>query len=273
MTMNEKNNKTQTIITNTWDSLKRYTGARIALGRCGASLPTEELLRFRLAHARAKDAVYAALDYERLGTDVERITGTDALLLESRAADRAEYLKRPDLGRSLSEESAALLASRAPGAACDIAPVISEGLSAFAIERNITPFLELLYPELRRAGLSAAPACLVSQGRVAVADQVGSLLGARIAVIFIGERPGLSSPDSMGIYLTFNPRPGTTDERRNCISNVRPEGMSYGAAVSKLMYLIRESLRLGLSGVALKDEQKSDDALPEGGRDNKELQP
>jgi ethanolamine ammonia-lyase small subunit len=271
MTMDEKNNKTQTIIPNPWDSLKRFTGARIALGRCGSSLPTGELLRFRLAHARAKDAVYAALDYERLKTDIERISGTSALLLESRAHDRAEYLKRPDLGRRLSEESAALLASRAPGAAYDIALVISEGLSAVAIERNLRPFLELFYPELYRAGLTAAPACLVRQGRVAIADEVGSRLGARVAVILLGERPGLSSPDSMGIYLTFDPLPGTTDERRNCISNVRPEGMSYGAAVSKLMYLIRGSLRLGLSGVALKDEQGPNDALPEGGRGGMEL--
>ncbi|MCU0845811.1 MAG: ethanolamine ammonia-lyase subunit EutC [Spirochaetes bacterium] len=269
--MDQKNNKTQTIIPNPWDSLKRFTGARIALGRCGASLPTDKLLEFRLAHARAKDAVYAAPDCERLKADIERISGNSAFLLESRAQDRAEYLKRPDLGRRLSEESAALLASRAPGQVYDIAPVISEGLSAIAIERNLRPFLELLYPELRRAGLSAAPACLVRQGRVAVADEVGSLLGARIAVILIGERPGLSSPDSMGIYLTFNPHPGITDERRNCISNVRPEGMPCGAAVSKLMYLIRGSLRLGLSGVALKDEQEPDDALLEEGRGGMEL--
>ncbi len=259
--MNNKNS--ETVIHNPWDGLKKFTAARIALGRCGSSLPTGELLDFQLAHARAKDAVYAALDYDTLKSDIERITGSGALVLESMVRDRAEYLKRPDLGRRLSKESRELIVALNITEGSDVSLTVSEGLSAFAIDRNIRPFFELLMPDLESAGLSMAPVCLVRQGRVAAADETGSLLCSRIAVIFIGERPGLSSPDSMGIYITYNPRPGTTDERRNCISNVRPEGMSYRAGVSKLMYLIRQALRLGMSGVALKDEQDTGTMLEE----------
>lgn len=235
-----------------WTALRRHTQARIALGRSGVSLPTREHLRFQLDHARARDAVHLPLDEPALLHGLQKFE-LPVLHLHSQAADRGIYLTRPDLGRKLDEPSRVLVAAQAGNV--DLAVVMSEGLSAAAISRNVVPFLDAFLPLANTAGLSLAPLCFVTRGRVAVADDVGFGLGAKITAILIGERPGLSAADSMGIYLTFGPKPGTTDERRNCISNVRPEGFAPHLAAEKLMYLIEESLRRKLSGVELKDNQ------------------
>ena len=243
------------VSTDPWAQLKKYTRARIALGKCGASLPTDAMLDFQLCHARARDAVHAQLDFEKTRDAIKKITGDRVLLLKSQVRDGAEYLRRPDLGRKLAAESAKALRAEAKKREPDIALVIADGLSATAIEQNAVPFLEMLIPALNASSYTLAPVSLVEKGRVAVADEIGSILGARLAVMFIGERPGLQSANSMGIYMTYHPEVGTTDEKRNCISNIRPEGLSCSAGVSKLLYLIGESIRRRISGVHLKDRQ------------------
>jgi ethanolamine ammonia-lyase small subunit len=256
-------------VEDSWSALKRYTEARIALGRAGTSLPTREVLGFRLAHAAARDAVLVEIDAEAVGEEM-RILGRGFARLKSRCRDKAEYLQRPDLGRRLCEASCSDLRAIAPASGCDLAVVVADGLSSAAIERQALPFLSLFLP--LAAGLSLAPLCLATFARVALSDEIGSILGARAVVILIGERPGLSSPDSLGAYLTFAPEIGTTDERRNCISNIRPAGLPIPRAAAKLDYLLRESLRRGLSGVGLKDEQGAErleagtPVLSEGGR-------
>jgi ethanolamine ammonia-lyase small subunit len=222
--------------------LRLFTPARVALGRTGHSVPTAELLRFQLDHARARDAVYQELDPASLGVP--------HVLVRSKAPDRTTYLRRPDLGRSLSEGSRRLLQ---PGD-YDAAIVIADGLSATAVHHHAVPLLEALTPRLRAESWRLAPLTVVLQGRVAVADEIASLLGARLVVMLIGERPGLTSPDSLGVYLTWDPRPGRTDAERNCISNVRSEGMAYGAAAQKIHFLMREARARKLSGVALKED-------------------
>jgi len=223
--------------------LKQFTPARVALGRTGHSLPTAELLRFQLDHARARDAVYQELDPGSLGVP--------HVLLRSAAPDRATYLRRPDLGRRLSDASRNLLVK----GDYDAAIVIADGLSAPAVHHHAAALLEAL-----RALLSdnwrIAPLTVVLQGRVAIGDEIGELLGARLVVLLIGERPGLASPDSLGIYLTWDPRPGRTDAARNCISNVRTEGISYRAAAHKLHFLMREARVRKLSGVVLKEDAR-----------------
>ena len=240
-----------------WSSLRRFTAARIALGRAGSSLPTREVLGFRLDHARARDAVLLELDLDALGGDLARL-GPRILGLQSRCRSKAEYLQRPDLGRRLSESSRAELESFDPGGyrGCDLAIVVADGLSSVAVERQAASLLSSFLPLC--AGLSLGPLCLARYGRVALADEVGALLGARVSLILIGERPGLSSPDSLGAYLTFAPAVGTTDERRNCVSNIRPEGLSPRRAAVKLDYLVREAFSRGLSGVELKDEEPAE---------------
>ena len=221
--------------------LRALTPARVALGRSGHSLPTVELLRFDLDCARARDAVHEELD-----------TGWLALphiVVASAAADRRTYLLRPDLGRKLSAESRARLE---PGD-YDAAIVIADGLSAPAIHHHAARLLELLLPRLAEEEWRLAPLVVVRQGRVAIGDEIAHALGARLAVVLIGERPGLSSPDSLGIYLTWDPQPGRTDAERNCISNVRPEGLPYATAAHKLHFLMRESRRRQISGVGLKE--------------------
>lgn len=239
-----------------WDDLRRYTDARIALGRCGVSLPHKEWLRFRLAHARARDAVLTPFDRERVRTALEE-GGLECVDLTSAAAGKEEFLARPDKGRRLSEASHALLErefaeKRRQGA--DICLVISDGLSARAIHENAAPFALSFLARAREAGFSTTPVALVEYGRVAVADEVASLMGARLVVILIGERPGLSSPNSLGVYLTYAPFPGCTDEARNCISNVRPAGLSIEEGVRKLCYLVQGAFARGLTGVNLKDD-------------------
>ncbi|QBF28670.1 ethanolamine ammonia-lyase subunit EutC [Pseudomonas tructae] len=240
---------------NPWLELRRLTPARIALGRTGTSLPTGAQLDFQFAHAQARDAVHLAFDHAGLREQLSE-RGRDSLLLHSAAADRHSYLQRPDLGRRLHEDSAQLLRRHAqanPGGV-DLAIIVADGLSALAVHRHTLPFLARLEEQSAADGWSTAPVVLVEQGRVAVADEVGELLGAKMTVILIGERPGLSSPDSLGLYFTYNPKVGLTDAYRNCISNVRLEGLSYGMAAHRLLYLMREACRRQLSGVNLKDE-------------------
>jgi len=220
-------------------NLRDFTPARVGLGRTGHSLPTAELLRFQLDHARARDAVYEELDPPSLGLP--------HLLLRSAAPDRATYLRRPDLGRRLSEPSRALLAK----GDYDAAFVIADGLSARAVHCHAVPLLEALRGLLAAEDWKLAPLTVVLEGRVAIGDEIGELLGARLVAILIGERPGLTSPDSLGIYLTWAPRPGRTDAERNCISNVRTEGISYTQAAHHLHFLMREARVRKLSGVGL----------------------
>jgi len=240
---------------NPWLQLRRLTPARIALGRTGTSLPTRAQLDFQFAHAQARDAVHLPFDHAGLASQLAE-RGQDTLLLHSAADDRHSYLQRPDLGRKLNEASAQRLREYAqahPGGV-DLAIVVADGLSALAVHRHTVPFLARLEEQIEAEGWSRSPVILVEQGRVAVADEIGELLGAKMVVILIGERPGLSSPDSLGLYFTYNPRVGLTDAYRNCISNVRLEGMSYGLAAHKLLYLMKEACRRQLSGVNLKDE-------------------
>jgi ethanolamine ammonia-lyase small subunit len=251
------NKEQKTIVASSWESLKIHTKARIAIGRCGNSIPTQELLAFKLAHAKAIDAVHVPFQKELVIRELEEISGAEVLSLQSNAKDRSEYLQRPDLGRTLSEASAQLIKTTQKAAKYDIALIVADGLSSVAIEKNISSMLNLLLPELKSRNYSLAPICVIEQSRVAIADSVAELLNARLSIIFIGERPGLMSPDSLGIYMTYDPKSGTTDERRNCISNVRHDGLSYAAACSKLLYLVDESFKRKISGVHLKDEQDS----------------
>lgn len=240
---------------NPWLELRRLTPARIALGRTGTSIPTGAQLDFQFAHAQARDAVHLPFDHAGLSSQMAE-RGRDSLLLHSAAPDRHSYLQRPDLGRRLSDESAQALRDYAlanPGGV-DLAVVVADGLSALAVHKHTVPFLTRMEEQTRAEGWSLSPVILVEQGRVAVADEIGQLLGAKMVVILIGERPGLSSPDSLGLYFTYNPKVGLTDAYRNCISNVRLEGLSYGMAAHRLLYLMREACRRQLSGVNLKDE-------------------
>jgi ethanolamine ammonia-lyase small subunit len=232
-----------------WLGLKKFTNARIALGRTGVSIPTSENLQFKLAHAFARDAVFAGMDVDSLGEAMEQLH--PPLLLHSKAVDRHQYLQRPDLGRRLDEASCEKLA--AFSGVYDVCINVADGLSATAINTHALPLLGILIPILKDAGYRLSPLCMVEQGRVAISDEVGKVLGAKLSLILIGERPGLSSPDSMGTYLTYGPEVGNADEKRNCISNIGPNGLLYQPASDKILYLITESFRLQLSGVQLKD--------------------
>ncbi len=243
------------VVANPWESLRRFTQARIALGRAGVSIPTKPLLEFQFAHARARDAVHLPMDREGLCAQLEA-AGYPVVELHSAAADRTQYLQRPDLGRRLDERSRERLAGLANKGACgfDIAFVVADGLSAFAVNQHALSMLDAVHPKLAEAGWRMAPVTLVEQGRVAVGDEIGQLLGAEIVVVLIGERPGLSAPDSLGLYVSYGPRVGLTDAARNCISNVRPDGQSFPDAAHRLIYLLREARRRKLTGVELKDE-------------------
>jgi ethanolamine ammonia-lyase small subunit len=234
---------------NSWEKLKEFTDARIALGRTGGSLKTSELLGFRKDHALAKDAVWTALDLPLLQNKLENLS-LPYLTLSSEAQDRETYIKRPDLGRKLSQESIAEIKNSNPQSS-DISILIADGLSANAISNHAIHFLEEFLPLINQ--FSLAPICLIKQGRVAISDPVGELFSSDISIILIGERPGLSSPYSMGIYLTYRPKAGNTDEKRNCISNIRAGGLPYAYAAGKLAFLTSEALRLKLSGIDLKD--------------------
>ena len=234
-----------------WAGLALRTPARIALGRAGAALPTGEVLRFALAHAKARDAVHAPFDPAALAGGIAAL-GLRTLVVRSAAPDRATYLRRPDLGRRLSPEGRDALA--AVNDACDLAIVVADGLSATAAHAQVVPLLRAFLPWARRAGWRLAPVVLAHQARVALGDEIGALLRARATALLVGERPGLSSPDSLGIYLTYDPRLGRTDAERNCISNVRPEGLGFELAAYKMAWLLDRALTLQLTGVKLKDE-------------------
>ena len=242
--------------------LRSFTPARVGLRRAGDSIATNELLDFQCSHARARDAVHAALQSTSLRAELSNIpelNQSEILLLHSAASDRQTYLQRPDLGRKLDEASRVRLeahASSRPGLSYDLAIVIADGLSALAVERHAAPLIAALLPALLQAtpGLRLAPIAIVEQGRVAVADEVAQALASALVILLIGERPGLSSPDSLGAYITWNPQPGrTSDAERNCISNIRAEGLSYAQAAARLLHYVQEARSKQQTGIALKD--------------------
>lgn len=248
------------IIEDPWSQLARLTPARIALGRAGCALPTREVLKFALAHARARDAVHTHFDADRIAAAIGNL-GFETLMVASAAASREIYLRRPDLGRRLSPASRAMLAARtAP--TVDLALVVADGLSSAAVHAHAMPLITAFRPLLAEAGWHAAPVVMAREARVALGDEIGALLNARAVALLVGERPGLSSPDSLGVYLTFAPKIGRTDAERNCLSNIRREGLAPEAAAAKLAWLLREAFRRQLTGIALKDD--SNPALAPG---------
>ena len=250
-----------------WGTLRRFTDARIALGRAGHSQPTAPHLAFQLAHAQARDAVHLPFDAHGVAAGVQAL-GLDVVHLHSAAADRATYLQRPDLGRRLDEASRKTLQQR-DATPVDLAFVVGDGLSALAIHQNAVPLIAAMLARLQseKTPWTLGPVAIVEQARVAVGDETGAGLHARCVVVLIGERPGLSSPDSMGLYLTWAPQPGLTDANRNCISNVRPAGLAIEAAAAKLVHLLGAARTGQISGVGLKDDHDEHAALPSGGGD------
>jgi ethanolamine ammonia-lyase small subunit len=236
-----------------FERLKAFTDARIFIARTGHSITTNELLKFEYAHASAKDAVYSTLLNEQLITSIKNELEQDFIELRSFANNRTEYLKRPDLGRKLNSDSIKKL-ELLEQKEFTLAIIIADGLSANAVNEHAIPFLKLFLSLIKTNGWKTAPICIVNQARVAIGDQIGAILKAEITVICIGERPGLSSSDSMGIYFTYHPHQGLTDESRNCISNIKKRGLSYESAADKLYYLVQKALHLKLSGVQLKDD-------------------
>ena len=249
----------ESVVANPWSILRRFTPARIGLGRAGVSLPTAAQLDFQLAHAQARDAVHRPLDLQVLCNDIEAL-GLTTLALHSAATTRAVYLQRPDFGRQLGPASRQQLEAlreqrHAQGLRShDIAFAVVDGLSALAVQRHAAPLLAEVLAHAAASRWTLAPVAVVEQGRVAIGDDIGALLDSRIVVVLIGERPGLSSPDSLGLYLTWAPRPGRSDAERNCISNVRPEGLGYHDAAARLVYLLEQARSRELTGIGLKDE-------------------
>jgi ethanolamine ammonia-lyase small subunit len=237
---------------NSWHGLRKFTQARIALGRTGDSQPTDAVLEFGLAHAQARDAVHVPMDAARVESQLVE-AGFPVVHVRSAARDRREYLVRPDYGRKLDDASRDTLQAAAASIVdpVDIVFVVADGLSAFAPSRHAVPLLDIL--RRRLAGWRIAPIVISLQSRVALGDEIGEIFGAEMVAMLIGERPGLSSPDSLGIYLTYRPRSGRSDAERNCISNVRPGGLDFETAAFKLHYLMENARRLQLSGVELKD--------------------
>jgi ethanolamine ammonia-lyase small subunit len=248
-------------ITAAWTRLAELTPARIALGRTGSGLPTREVLGFAMAHARARDAVHTALDTDAVTGELEGL-GLDVARVASAATSREVYLRRPDLGRRLDEASAAAVDALGPKDA-DLAIVVGDGLSATAVHRNAAAVVDTLRHRLQRQGRSLAPVVVATGARVALGDDVGERLRVRAVLVLIGERPGLSAPDSLGAYLTFAPALGRNDAERNCVSNIRDGGLAPAAAALRLAWLVDAALTRGLSGVHLKDE--SEPALAHGG--------
>ena len=247
------NNNEPEIAHDPWHNLTQFTPARIALGRAGMSLPTRACLEFQLAHALARDAVNIPLDFASLAQRLN-LLGYQTQILQTQAENQSVYLQRPDLGRLLSASAMDCLQHTAQIPA-DAVVVVADGLSSKAIEQHAEPFLSLLLPELQANGYRLPPVCLVKHGRVAIGDAIAEHYAARLCIVLIGERPGLSSPDSMGIYFTYQAKSGiSTDADRNCISNIHKNGLSYEQALKKLLFLINESEKLQLSGVNLKDE-------------------
>ncbi len=242
-----------------WDALKNFTDARIALGRAGASLPTTAHLAFQLAQAQARDAVHLPFDANGVSVSLQGL-GLPTLQLHSQATNRAIYLQRPELGRRLDAASLQTLAQwqaqQGEHQGFDVAFVVVDGLSSLAIHQNAVELAALMLQRLQAdtQHWSVAPMTVVEQGRVAIGDEVGAALNASMVAVLIGERPGLSSPDSMGVYLTWAPRVGTHDAARNCISNIRPAGLSIDAAARTLHQLMARSRRQQLTGVGLQDD-------------------
>lgn len=232
--------------------LQALTPARVGLGRSGAGLPTKALLDFTLDHARARDAVHAALDAAGLAGSLAAL-GLAPLQAASRAPNRADYLRRPDLGRTLDPDSQRVLSGAAHGP-CDLVLVIADGLSPTAVNLHAADVTGKLLPMLKESGIAPAHVVIASGARVALGDEIGEILGARMVAVLIGERPGLSAPDSLGAYLTYDPRAGRTDAERNCVSNIHGSGLSSAEAAFKIAWLIKEALTRRITGVALKDE-------------------
>jgi ethanolamine ammonia-lyase small subunit len=232
--------------------LRELTPARVGLGRAGASLPTEALLEFTLDHARARDAVHAAFDVPAIIPGLGDL-GLEALEVSSRAGNRKDYLRRPDLGRKLDQPSRDLLASRSAGS-CQLAIVVGDGLSPTAVNAHAVELVRHLIARLAADRIEIGHAVVASGARVALGDEIGAIIGARMIVMLIGERPGLSAPDSLGAYLTFAPKVGLTDADRNCVSNIHGAGLNYDEAAFKIAWLIREGLTRQSTGIALKDE-------------------
>jgi ethanolamine ammonia-lyase small subunit len=255
-----------------WRRLTELTPARIALGRTGSGLPTAAAMKFALAHAQARDAVHAPFHVPEIVAGLESL-GLAHVAVSSRAVSRHSYLLRPDLGRLLDAPSREAVAAERTADGVDIALVIADGLSARAVHTHAIAMTKALVPYVAKNGWSFGPVAVATQGRVAIGDEIGALLGARLALVMIGERPGLSSPDSLGLYLTFSPEPGRTDGERNCLSNIHGAGMSVEEAAFKSAWLMRAAFARSLTGVALKDEsgpfisseqQRVPNALPPG---------
>ena len=255
------------VVHNPWSDLRRFTDARIGLGRAGISLPTSEMLAFQLSHAQARDAVSFPLDINEMTEQLGSISELKEvpLHLHSQAADRVTYLQRPDLGRKLNENGRQTLFNfmnnkkQTTQTKYDLAIVVVDGLSSLAVQKNAYPFItELLTHLTTDSQFKIAPITLVEQGRVAIGDDIGELLNAQVVMVLIGERPGLSSPDSLGLYLTWEPKTGLNDACRNCISNIRPAGLPYAEAARRAIYLLREAKKLKLTGVNLKDRTQDD---------------
>ncbi|PJJ79502.1 ethanolamine ammonia-lyase subunit EutC [Mucilaginibacter auburnensis] len=237
---------------NILEPLKAFTPARIALGRAGTGIPLKAFQAFKLAHAHARDAVYSELDIDGLNEKLS-VFDLPVIHLHSAAAYREQYLQRPDLGRKLNEESAEEI--KKYYSPCDVAIVIADGLSAMAVNNQVVKLVKSLLALLQDANFQTAPLTLVKQGRVAIADEIGLALGARLSLIIIGERPGLSSGYSAGVYITYQPKPGLTDECRNCVSNIHAQGLSGKIAAEKIFYLIQEAFKYKQTGITLKDNQ------------------
>ncbi|MBB1361036.1 ethanolamine ammonia-lyase subunit EutC [Shewanella sp. SR44-4] len=258
------------VVSNPWRDLRRFTDARIGLGRAGISLPTSELLAFQLSHAQARDAVNLPLNIDALAIDLSNILLLDnvtyPIRVNSQVDDRITYLQRPDLGRKLAESGRKTLLhhmnsqGQAADTQYDLAIVVVDGLSSLAVQNNAKPFINELLSQLHQqhSGWNIAPITIVEQGRVAIGDDIGQLLNAQVVMVLIGERPGLSSPDSLGLYLTWAPKTGLNDACRNCISNIRPAGLPYTEAAKRAVYLLTQAKKLKLTGVNLKDRTQDD---------------
>jgi ethanolamine ammonia-lyase small subunit len=240
-----------------WANLKQFTDARIGLGRSGSAMPTHEVLNFALSHAMARDAVTTPIDWIPIEKGLADL-GLASLRISSATSDRSEYLRRPDLGRKLSDHSreALVRAAEMEAARPDLVVLIGDGLSSMAVATNTVAYMAAFLPYAAKAGWRLSPVLLADNARVALGDEAGEILGGKAALTLIGERPGLSSPDSLGVYLTFAPRVGLKDADRNCISNVRQRGLSYEEGAFKTAWLLREAFRRGLTGVTLKDESQ-----------------
>lgn len=257
------------VINNPWRDLRKFTDARIGLGRAGISLPTSELLAFQLSHAEARDAVNLPLDISTLTQQLNATpllaSATPAFVVASQAQDRVTYLQRPDLGRKLADVSRHSLVNHLdrgqnPAPQFDLAIVVVDGLSSLAVQNHAKPFINALLTRLnqKQKPLTLAPITVVEQGRVAIGDDIGEIFNAQLVIVLIGERPGLSSPDSLGLYMTWSPKTGLTDACRNCISNIRPAGLSFNEAAKRAEYLITEARKRQLTGVNLKDRTQDD---------------